>query len=46
MDFLKFSFTSEEGYLRQRFIKFLQQLNNYSEDGVVLKLVDDFLASH
>jgi len=25
---------------------FLQQLNDYSENDLVLKLVDDFLASH
>jgi len=26
--------------------KFLQQLNDYSENDLVLKLADDFLASH
>jgi len=31
--------------LKQPFVKFLQQLNYYSENYLVLKLVDDFLAS-
>jgi len=46
MDILKFFSTSEErkkGYLRQRFITFLQKLNDYSENDVVLQLVDGFL---
>ena len=33
-------------YLRQPLVKFLQQLNDYSENDLVFKLVDDFLASH
>jgi len=33
-------------YLRQPFVKFLQQLNDYSENDLVLMLGDDFLASH
>ena len=32
--------------LRQPLVKFLQQLNDYSWNDLVLKLVDDFLASH
>jgi len=32
-------------YLRQPPVKFLQQLNDYSESDFILKLVDDFLAS-
>jgi len=32
--------------LRQPPVKILQQLNDYSENDLVLKLVDDFLASH
>ena len=32
-------------YLRQPPVKFLQQLNDYSENDIVSKLVDDFLAS-
>jgi len=35
----------KKGYLRP-FVKFLQQLYDYSENGFVFKLVDDFLASH
>jgi len=31
--------------LRQPPVKFLQQLNDYSENDLVLKLVGDFLAS-
>jgi len=31
--------------LTQPFVKFLEQLNDYSENDFVLKLVDDFLAS-
>jgi len=31
-------------YFRQPFVKFLQQLKDYSENDFVLKLVDDFLA--
>jgi len=34
----------KKGYLRQRFITFLQKLNDYSENDVVLQLVDGFLA--
>jgi len=30
---------------RLPFVKFLQQLNDYSKNDLVLKLVDDFLAS-
>ena len=33
-------------YLWQPFVKFLQQLNDYSENDLVLMLGDDFLASH
>ena len=36
----------KKGYLRQPFVKSLQQLNDYRENDLVLKLVDDFLASH
>ena len=32
-------------YFRQPSVKFLQQLNDYSENDLVLKSVDDFLAS-
>jgi len=32
--------------MRQLLFKFLQQLNGYCEIDLVLKLVDDFLASH
>ena len=35
----------KKGYLRQPFIKFSQQSNDYSENDLVLKLVDDFLAT-
>ena len=45
MDFLKILFTSEDKILRQPPVKFLQQLNDYSENHFVLKLVDNFLAS-
>jgi len=31
-------------YLRQPCVKFLQQLNDYRENDLVLKLVHDFLA--
>ena len=43
--FKDFSLLLKKGYLRQSFVKFLQQLNDYSENDLVLKLVDDFLAS-
>jgi len=46
MDFLYFSSQVKIRYLRQPFFKFSQQLNDYSENDLVLKLVDDFLASH
>jgi len=46
MDVKKFSSLLKKGYLRQTFVKFFQQLNDYSENDFVLKLVDDFLASH
>ena len=36
----------KKGYLRQTFVKFLQQLHDYSEIDLVLKVIDDFLASH
>jgi len=45
MDFKKFSSLLKKGYLRQPFVKFLQQLNDYGENDLVLKLVDNFLAS-
>jgi len=32
-------------YLRQPLVKFLQQLNDYSENDLILKFVDDFLVS-
>jgi len=32
--------------LRQPFVEFLQQLSDFNENDFVLKLVDDFLASH
>jgi len=38
MDFLKFFFTCEDKM-------FLQKLNDYSENDLVLKSIDDFLAS-
>ena len=41
-----FSSLLKKGYLRQAFVKFLQQLNDYSENDLILKLVDDFLASY
>jgi len=43
--FWKFSLQVKVRYLRQPPVKFLQQLNDYSENILVLKLVDDFLAS-
>jgi len=47
MDLLNFFFTSEDKrYLRQTLFKFLQQLNDYNENALVLKSVDDVLASH
>jgi len=43
----KFSSQVKIRYLRQPPVKFLQQLNDYSsENDFVLKLVDNFLASH
>jgi len=45
MDFLKFFFTNEERVVETNFCQVLQQLNDYSENDLVLKLVDDFLAS-
>jgi len=36
----------KKGYLRHPFVKFLQQLNICSGNDLVLKLVDDLLASH
>jgi len=44
--FKKFSSLLKKGYLRQPPVKLLQQLNYYSENDLVLKLVDDFLASY
>ena len=41
----KFSSQVKIGYLRQSPVKLFQQLNDYSENDFVLKLVDDFLAS-
>jgi len=35
----------KKGYFRKPPVKFLQQLNDYSENDLVLKLIDDFLAS-
>jgi len=32
--------------LRQLLFNFLQQVNDLSENDIILKLVDDFLASH
>jgi len=40
-----FSSLLQKAYLRQPFVKFLQQLNDYSENDFVLKLVDNFVAS-
>jgi len=40
--FWKFS-SQVKRYLRQPLVKFLQQFNDYSENDLVLKLVDDFL---
>ena len=40
-----FSSLLKKGYLRQPFVKFLQQLNDYSENDLVSKLVDYFLDS-
>jgi len=44
--FYNFSSQVKIRYLRQPLVKFLQQLNDYSENDLVFKLVDDFLASH
>jgi len=43
--FKNFSLLLKKRYLRQPYVKFLQQLNDYIENGLVLKFVDDFLAS-
>ena len=43
--FENFSSLLKKRYFRQLFVKFLQQLNDYRENDLVLKLVDDFLAS-
>jgi len=43
--FLIFSSQGNITYLRQPPVKLLQQLNDYSENDFILKLVDDFLAS-
>ena len=40
-----FSSLLKKGYSRQPFVKLLQQLNDYSENDLVLNLVDYFLAS-
>jgi len=45
VDLKKFSSLLKKGYLRQPFVKLLQQLNDYSENDLVLQLVIDFLAS-
>jgi len=42
--FKNFSSLLMRGYLRQPFVKFLQQINDYSENDFVLKFVDGFLA--
>jgi len=43
--FWKFSLQVKIRYLRQTPVKFLQQINDYSENDFVSQLVDDFLAS-
>jgi len=43
--FKNFSSLLKKGYLTQPFVKFSEQLNDYSENDLVSKLVDDFLAS-
>jgi len=43
--FWKFSSQVKMRYLRQPHVNFLQQLNDYTENYFILKLVDDFLAS-
>jgi len=43
--FWKFSSQVKIRYFRQPPVKFLQQLTDYSENDLVLKSVDDFLAS-
>jgi len=45
MDFLKFFSQVKIRYLRQPLLKFLQQLNDYSEFDLVFKLAVDFLVS-
>jgi len=45
MDFLQIFFTSEDKMLTQLPVKLLQQLNDYSDNDFISKLVDDFLAS-
>jgi len=42
--FWKFSSQVKIRYLRQPPVKFLQQLNDYAKNDLVLKLVDDFVA--
>jgi len=44
--FWKFSSQVKIKYLRQPPVKFLPQLNEYSDNDFVLNLVDDFLAGH
>jgi len=41
--FWNFSSQVKIRYLRQLLVKFSQQLNDYNENGLVLKLVDDFI---
>jgi len=45
MHFWKFFFTSENKILNTTFFKFLQQINDYSKNDLVLQLVDDIPAS-
>jgi len=44
MDLKKFFFTSEYKILETTSCQVLQQLNDYSLNDLVLKLLDDFLA--
>jgi len=44
--FLYFSSQVKIRYLRQPLVRFVQQLNKCSENDLVLKLFDDFLAIH
>jgi len=46
MDFLKNFFTSEDKILETTFCLVFTTINDYSENDLVLKLADDFLASH